>query len=59
MTFGVWQGENRSDTRTYREDLQRRQAPKGAGLLIHTYGTPHYVWRVACALRLTRLVRTT
>ena len=41
MSFGVWQGENRSDTHRYREDLQRCHAPKGAGLLIQTCGTPH------------------
>jgi hypothetical protein len=41
MNFGVWQGENRSDTRRYREDFQRREAPKGTGLLIQTCGTPH------------------
>jgi hypothetical protein len=31
--FGVWQGENRSDTGRYREDFRRRQAPKDPGLL--------------------------
>ena len=41
MNFGVWEGENRSDTRRYREDFQCGQTPKGAGLLIQTCGTPH------------------
>jgi hypothetical protein len=41
MNFGVWQGENRSDTSRYREDFQRREAPKGTGLLIQTCGTSH------------------
>ena len=45
MNSGVWRGENRSDTRRYREDFQRGQAPTGAGLLIQTCGTPHWETR--------------
>ena len=41
MNFGACQGENRSDTRGYREDFQRRQTSKGAPLLARINGTPH------------------
>ncbi|MDH3210154.1 MAG: hypothetical protein OEL91_07230, partial [Burkholderiaceae bacterium] len=30
MNSASWQGANRSDTRTYREDLQRRHGVEGA-----------------------------
>jgi hypothetical protein len=32
MHFGAGQGANGSDSHRYREDLQRRHAPKGAVL---------------------------
>ena len=41
MNFAACQGENRSDTRGYREDFQRRQTSKGAPLLARINGTPH------------------
>ena len=36
-------GANRSDTRRYREDLQRRPAGKGAVLCAEQRATPHWV----------------
>jgi hypothetical protein len=43
MNFGVWRGENPRDTGRYREDFQRGQVAKGAGLLMQTYGKAHEV----------------
>jgi hypothetical protein len=41
MNFGSRQGANRSDTRTYREDLQRRLGLKDAVLFAGICGTGH------------------
>lgn len=39
---GVWRGENRSDTRSYREDFQRGQAPEGPAILMRSRILPHW-----------------
>jgi hypothetical protein len=41
MDFAPGQGANRSDSRSYREDLQRRPGVKDAVLLAFICGTGH------------------